>query len=182
MAAMTVSIRDIEREDAAAIARIHVGAWLAAYRGLMSDEFLDGLRVERWEAGWKTNLSGDALPTVRVAVRDGVVVGFCSMVMPSRDEDTGDDVAEVAALNVSPDEWRSGVGRELMHDVLTRFRRNGFAVASLWVVDGNERAQQFYTRLGFAFDGTSKTDEPSGARELRMRLALTDGSAGPPGP
>jgi len=170
---MTIAVRQAERGDAWALAEVHTSAWLAAYRGLMSDEFLDGISIEKWAARWTENLNRDELPPVRVAMRDGAIAGFCTVATPSRDEDTGDEFAEVVALNVSPDAWRSGVGTALMTDVLDRFRRDGWKVASLWVVDGNDRAQSFYRRLGFEFDGASITDPEDGATELRMRLPLS---------
>lgn len=170
---MSVVVRDIQREDAAELAAVHAGAWLAAYRGLMPDTFLDAINVEDWQARWTQTLSGDELPAVRIAVRDGAIAGFCLIATPSRDTDTGDDVAEVVALNVHPDAWRSGVGTALMKDALARFREDGWQIVSLWVADGNERAVRFYKRLGFEFDGARTTHEASGAREVRMRLSLT---------
>lgn len=170
---MLTSVRAVERGDAAELAALHVAAWLAAYRGLMSDAFLDGISVEQWQARWTERLSGDELPPVRVAVRDGALVGLCIVATPSRDDDAGEGVAEIVAMNVRPESWRSGVETVLMNDALDRFRRDGWRVASLWVVGGNDRAVKFYQRFGFEFDGASTTDEASGAREVRMRLPLT---------
>jgi ribosomal protein S18 acetylase RimI-like enzyme len=169
---MSVIVRDVGRGDAQALADVHTRAWLGAYRGLISDAFLDGISAEQWAARWAQRLSGDELPPVRVAVRDGAIVGFCVVATPSCDEDTGDDVSEVVALNVGPDAWRCGVGTALMIDALDRLRRGGRRMVSLWVVDGNDRAQRFYARLGFEFDGTSTVDEEIEATELRMRLSL----------
>jgi len=170
---MLTSVRGVERGDAAELAAVHVAAWLAAYRGLMPDAFLDDINIEQSKARWTERLSGDELPPVRVAVRDDALVGLCIVATPSRDDDAGDDVAEIVAMNVRPDAWRSGVGTVLMNDALGRFRSDGWRVASLWVVDGNDRAERFYQRFGFEFDGASKTHEASGAREVRMRLPLT---------
>ena len=169
---MAVTIRQVQRADAEALAEVHVSAWLAAYRGLMADAFLNEITMEKWAARWTENLSHDKLPPVRVAVRDGEVAGFCVVATPSRDRDTGEQCAEVVALNVKPDAWRSGVGTALMIDALDRFRRDGWQVVSLWVVDGNNRAQSFYRRLGFEFDGACIHDEEDGATEVRMRLLL----------
>ena len=51
---MRVTIRPARPEDSEAIGRVHIAAWQAAYRGLMPDEFLDGLdgtaRGERWHS------------------------------------------------------------------------------------------------------------------------------------
>jgi ribosomal protein S18 acetylase RimI-like enzyme len=138
----------------------------------MSDAFLDDISIEKWAARWIERLSDDELPPVRVALRDGELAGFCLVATPSRDEDTGDQFAEVVALNVKPDAWGSGVGTALMTDALDRFRRDGWQAVSLWVVDGNNRAQSFYGRLGFQFDGARTHDEEDGATEARMRLPL----------
>jgi ribosomal protein S18 acetylase RimI-like enzyme len=169
---MPVSVRDVERSDATGLAAVHVGAWLAGYRGIVPDAFLDGMTVEKWEARWNGWLDSDEPPSVRVAVRDGVVVGFCIVVTPSRDTDTGDEFAEVTALNVSPDAWRSGVGTALMADALDRLRDDDWQAVSLWVADGNGRAHEFYKRLGFQFDGASSLNEESGVTVVRMRLPL----------
>jgi hypothetical protein len=41
--------------------------------------------------------------------------------------------------------------------------------ASLWVLDDNPRAREFYRRNGFAPDGAEKLDERWGSiREIRM--------------
>ena len=170
---MPISVRLVEPDDAPELAVVHARAWLAAYRGLMSDTFLDGINIERWQALWTEMLSGDEMPPVRVAVRDGSLVGFCIVATPSRDNDAGDGVAEIVAMNVSPEAWRSGAGTALMNDALDRFRCDGWRVASLWVVDGNDRAQKFYQRFGFELDGANTCHEASGAREVRMRLPLT---------
>lgn len=174
---MSIAIRHVERGDAPELASVHVGAWLAAYRGLMPDAFLDEINLDDWQARWAERLGGPELPPVRVAVRDGTMVGFCLVATPSRDEDADDDFAEVVALNVRPDAWRSGVGTALMRDALDRFRSDGWRSVSLWVADGNERAVRFYERLGFEFDGATTTHEASGARELRMRMSLSDASS-----
>jgi ribosomal protein S18 acetylase RimI-like enzyme len=174
---MAITIRWVLRGDAEALAEVHANAWLAAYRGLMSDRFLDEISVEAWAARWTESLSRDELPPIRVAIRDGALVGFCVVATPSRDDDLSEEFAEVVALNVKPEAWRSGIGRVLMTDALDRFRRDGWQVVSLWVVDGNDRAQRFYRRLGFEFDGARIHDQADGATELRMQLTLTADTA-----
>lgn len=90
---MSVVVRGVERGDSAELAAVHAGAWSAAYRGLMPDALLDGISVEEWQVRWSETLSGEERPPVRVAVRDGSIVGFCLVATPSRDEDAGEDVA-----------------------------------------------------------------------------------------
>jgi ribosomal protein S18 acetylase RimI-like enzyme len=171
---MGLSLRQVARTDRDEIAAVHVNAWLVGYRGIVSDELLDGLTVEQATATWSDWLGAAELPPVTVAVRDGVLVGFCWVATPSRDEDADERVAEVTVLNVRPDAWRSGVGTALMHDALDRFRSDGWRAVTLWLADGNQRAQSFYEHLGFELDGGAGLHDGTGARKVRMRLELTD--------
>jgi GNAT superfamily N-acetyltransferase len=162
-------------DDAAAIGAIHVRTWQAAYRGVMPQEYLDGLDSASRAAGWQRLLSapppGD---TTLVAEVDGRVVGFAN-VGPSRDEDATDGEGEVRAIYVDPDSWDSGAGRELMIAGLARLTESGLRHAILWVLVGNERARRFYEAGGWRADGAVKDEESFGVQvsELRYRRPLT---------
>jgi GNAT superfamily N-acetyltransferase len=51
-----VLIRRATPGDVIAVATVHVRSWQAAYRGLMPDEVLDGLSVERRAGMWRSVL------------------------------------------------------------------------------------------------------------------------------
>jgi GNAT superfamily N-acetyltransferase len=128
---MVVEVRRAVPEDAAPIAAVHVRTWQVAYRGLMPDEVLDGLSVAQREEMWRQALSGEASPSVYVAVEDGVVVGFRAVAAPSRDDDAEDRVAEIGAIYVEPNVWRTGVGRALMDVALADLRGGGWRWVTL---------------------------------------------------
>jgi hypothetical protein len=50
-------IRDALQTDAAGIARVHVNSWRSTYRGIVPDQFLDSLSLERREQYWHDLLS-----------------------------------------------------------------------------------------------------------------------------
>ena len=52
-------------EDALEVAGVHVRAWQSAYRGLLPDEHLDGLRVD-WPGRWFHVRVSQTEPIVRV--------------------------------------------------------------------------------------------------------------------
>jgi GNAT superfamily N-acetyltransferase len=81
----------------------------------------------------------------------------------------------VAALNVRPEAWRSGVGTALMGRALATFRSDGRRTASLWVLERNHGARAFYERLGFETDGAADIFGESGAPVVRMRRWLGEG-------
>jgi hypothetical protein len=59
---------------------------------------------------------------------------------------------------------------------VTRLGGLGYTTATLWVLDGNDRAIDFYRRAGWSADGVTRTDVgPGGAAlvELRMRRSVS---------
>lgn len=169
-------VRDARPEDAHEIGRIHVETWQAAYRGQIPDEYLDGLSIESRVEAWQRTLSEGDLEwpemEVWVAERDGRVIGFCGA-GPGRDGDASEDVGEVYAIYVDSEHWDSGAGAALMNHAVEALRGR-FRVATLWVLDTNERARRFYERGGWKADGTEKKDDARGftLNEVRYRISL----------
>jgi GNAT superfamily N-acetyltransferase len=165
-------LRPAEPADAASVAGVHVRSWQAAYRGLLPDEYLDGLRPED-RAGRYTfgDLRPDRPATI-VAVERGIIRGFAT-IGPSRDGDRPGD-GELHSLNVDPDRWGAGIGRALMGAVRAGLVRWGFVEAGLWVLVGNERAERFYRLDGWVADGSRRADEVWGVAvdEVRYRRSL----------
>lgn len=155
--------------DAADIARVHVAAWRAAYRGMLTPAFLAGLDVGARAEQWRNWLQ---LPERRtlVAKQRGAVLGFCAM-GPARDPDANASTSEVYALYVDEPYWRTGHGRALLERAITDAEDEGAAQVTLWVLEQNERARLFYEKLGFVFDGVSKIELIGGTAltELRYR-------------
>ncbi|HEX3566888.1 MAG TPA: GNAT family N-acetyltransferase [Acidimicrobiales bacterium] len=108
-------------EDVASVAGVHVRSWQAAYRGLFSDEYLDGLRAEDRMARYTFGETGTGDLATIVAVDDGAVCGFATTGL-AQDEDVP-GTGEVYALYVDPGAWGRGVGRLLMVEARTDIGR-----------------------------------------------------------
>ena len=174
-----VVVREAALDDAPAIARIQVRSWRAAYRGLMPDAVLDGLSAAEREERWTEILGGEGAGAFTLVAQLGdAVVGFCSIVLPSRDPDADAATGEVAALYVDPAHWGGGAGRVLLDAALARVPPERFTHVTLWVLAGNARARRFYAAAGFRTDGAEASHAASGAREVRLRAALPRGEAG----
>ncbi|WP_199424857.1 GNAT family N-acetyltransferase [Actinotalea solisilvae] len=170
-----VVVRPGRADDAAGLARVHVAAWRAAYRGQMPDAYLDAMDPARWERGWDRMFAEGRTRHLRVATRDGAVVGFVD-VGPEREPDGPPGPAprgELYAINVHPDAWGSGAGRALLEAAQDALRALGFADAVLWVLPGNARARRFYERAGWADEGTEKTTTVNGVEVVERRYART---------
>lgn len=94
---------------------------------------------------------------VRVAVRDGGIVGFATT-------RAVEGVLELDDLFVDPDWMRRGVGRDLIADALDVARLRGVTRVE---VTANDHALDFYEQVGFVRDGVIETRFGPG---LRMHL------------
>lgn len=164
------TLRAACRDDAGAIASLHVRSWQAAYRGLMPDQYLDGLRAEDRVGRYNFSPQEGPCPRCVVAEEDGAIIGF-AMRGPSRD---GEAVGELYAIYVDPEHWGQGTGALLMGDSRRSLHAQGYGEAVLWVLDGNERAQRFYRADGWWPDGARKLEQVWGLHvaEVRFRRAL----------
>ena len=156
------AVRPPRVADAPVLGRIHVQIWREAYAGQMPQDHLDALDVGRKVDQWRTTLSHPAPAGVRrlVGTFDGHVVGFV-VVGPGRDEERPTPT-ELQVLNLLAAHHGTGLADRLLAEAL------GNDPAYLWVLEGNPRAQRFYSRYGFATDGARKAHQPTGAVELRM--------------
>jgi L-amino acid N-acyltransferase YncA len=172
-------MRDVRKailSDAPDIGRLHVLCWQVAYRGLMPDEFLNNLNVEKSIKKWR-EFTQDPNKTAHVIDDDqGRVAGF-SILVACRDTDAEPFTAEVGAIYVHPDKWRSGFGRALLAKSIDQARQSGFHEITLWVLEANLKARCFYESIGFKLDGVGKTvDRAEGFTidEVRYRLRLPE--------
>ena len=179
---MTVTVRLATREDTRAIATVRVQTWRAAYAGLITQDVLDRMdidrearrRAERWDEYHADPRGAELLAEV-----DGEPAGW-AMLGRSIDDDLPDD-GQVYAIYALPRFWSAGVGHALMIEAEARLRAGGFTRAHLWVLEGNDRAASFYERHGWREDGVSRDDEelvggepPRALRDIRRVRDLSE--------
>jgi RimJ/RimL family protein N-acetyltransferase len=172
-----VTIRPASVDDADAVGEVHVRAWRSAYRGVMPDDYLDGLQAQDHAARWRSHLlapSSDG--ELLVIVDDQRVVGFASL-GPAIDGDAA-DIGQLYAINLDPEVWGRGLGRALLRGATDRLRALGFDEAVLWVVPDNPRARQLYESEGWSDDGLRRDDEVFGVvvSQMRYRRLLVEPS------
>ena len=176
-----VVVRPADESDAAAIARVKIAAWRAAYRGIVPDLVLDGLDLGHEASTWRERLRDQAV--VKVSVADIVeprasprLVGYVTE-GPARGEDMA-GLGEVWAIYVDPAAQGRGVGRALLDAAVRGLAARGCDEAMLWVFEANAAARGFYERMGWALDGAAKPFAIGGATPIELCYRRRLGSRG----
>jgi GNAT superfamily N-acetyltransferase len=165
-------IRAATPDDAHAIADVQVRGWQAAYQGFLHAQLLEDMSVSLREDSWRTMLAEGEQPAVTLVSEDdgGAVEGFCSLALPSRDEDAGERTAEIVATYVDPSRWGAGVGKALLGQALTDLPADAWDDVTLWIFMRNAQGRAFFARSGFRLDGVKDVHEATRVPTARMRL------------
>ncbi|HET9743115.1 MAG TPA: GNAT family N-acetyltransferase [Terriglobales bacterium] len=162
-------------DDAPKIAELHIRTWQIAYRGQLPDDYLDGLDRDLTKRSefWRAEISAPPVQhEVWLADADEQILGFIS-IGPSRDEDCTHATGELYAIYVNPKYWHEGAGRALALCAKERLASLGFSEATLWVLESNQRAREFYVKNGWIPDTKLKIERRPGGIELReMRYSI----------
>ena len=173
-----VLVRPARPADAEALADVHVRSWRAGYAGLVPDEVLAGLDVQKRARLWGTRLV-EPEPRILVADTGTAVVGFVSH-GPARDEDLQAQAGrwwEVYALYVAPEWWGNGVGGRLWR-AAAEAAPPGACCRCVWVLAGNARGRAAYGAWGLAPDGATTTWESGSGGLPEVRYVRCDGVDG----
>ena len=141
-----VTVRRATVDDAALIAQVRIDSWRAAYRGMIPDAYLDGMKVEDSTRMWTRVLdaASDAACTF-VAEVEGELVGFAAGITLA--ERKLDFDAELTALYVLPSAQRAGIGRRLLTEVAATLGAAGAPNMLVWVLAQNGKARDFFVHL-----------------------------------
>jgi ribosomal protein S18 acetylase RimI-like enzyme len=139
--------RPAQDEDAPGIARVHVKSWQTTYAGLIPEETLANLSVERRTEGWLESLRREA-NYVFVAIDGDEIVGFVAG-GPEREgamrkSDGQPFDAELYAIYILSGYQAQGAGSKLFHLLTDALFNAGFARMLVWVLADNEIGRRFY--------------------------------------
>jgi len=165
----SIQVRPATLRDAKAIAQIHTIAAQAVYKGLVPDDQLKTLSVEKRQAYWREAIEY-CEPQVQVAVEDEKIVGFVGFDR-SRDEKSRPTTGEIWAIYAAPTHWSKGVGLALWDAARDGLQEEGCTNVTAWVPLRNERALRFHEMAGFKREmSTAKTAVVGGVKIEEVRL------------
>lgn len=155
-----LEIRYISKsDDRLAISRVYEESWKYAYKGIVPQDYLDGIPAGQWashiEQEGRNNL---------VMVLEGTIIGTSGFGRSRMAEMTG--YGEVISIYLLPDYMGKGYGRQLLQAVMGELKKMGFDKIFLWVLEENKSARIFYEKCGFVQTERYLVSD-IGGRELR---------------
>jgi GNAT superfamily N-acetyltransferase len=140
-------VRSANAADAIHVEAVHWASRAAAYQHIAGWPPARPDRAERVEI-WTRWLSDPEVTSIVAEVND-VLVGICT-IRPTTDAEADPTVvAAMPTLYVHPDAWRRGCGRALCSEASRRASARGFTALTLWSLEKNAQAHDFYTAFGF---------------------------------
>lgn len=178
-----MTIRAAGWADAGAIAQLHTRSWQSAYRGILSDDFLQGPLPENRRVLWQDRLADSerADQLVLVDEQEGAIRGFACAYLEA-DPEWG---CLLDNLHVVPDLKGRGLGRQLMTAVAQQvWRCNPAGRLHLFAYEQNLGARRFYERLGGTVTLRHAELAPDGSEVNVVRYCWSElsGLAGRPQP
>jgi GNAT superfamily N-acetyltransferase len=162
-----VKVRAAVVDDAAAMGRVMVRAWLSAHRGQMPhsawqkrvDEWTPEVSARAWARLLTERADGEHGRVVLLVAEDesddcvGLVLGS-----EAEDDDEG-SIAWIDALYVLPERQGQGIGRRLLQEAAGELAVLGFSALNIGVLTANLPARAFYEVLGGEEVGQREFDE-----------------------
>jgi GNAT superfamily N-acetyltransferase len=168
------TVRKGTLSDAPQVARVNVEGWRAAYRGILSDEYLDAIRSDDRLERLEERLGAPDPGAVFIAVSTGGAVGAyggVSAVRDAADEHPVLPTGEFAALYADTASRGTGAGHAVHEAGVGHLAEQGFKHAILWVFEKNAPSRRFYEARGWTCDEVTKEGLIGGARFTEVRYS-----------
>lgn len=174
--AQITRLRIADAKDATRIAALHASSWRSTYRGVLSEDYLNGPVEAERHLFWRIRLDRprSGLWTVMAEGPDGSFLGFLCLLF---------DHAPrwgtlIDNLHVRPDLKRRGVGRLLMRAAARHLlAASAQHPVHLYVGEANRPAQDFYHKFGGEAVERLLHDEPDGGQAPVLRFAWASPAA-----
>jgi len=169
---MTVTYRIATDSDAEALAKLGVQTFTDTFGHLYQPSDLELFLQNHSPSNWVRELNDPAFE-VRVAERNGKMVGYVKLGPPHLPFEPRGEAAELRQLYVVEEAKGQGIADELIRWVIDRARDLRADNLYLSVFTDNHRARRFYEKYGFEPEGTYAFMVGTHADEdIVMRLQL----------
>ena len=139
-------------EDAPALSVLGIAAFVHKFADLYRPHDLLAFLLEAYAPPAIARELADPSRLWRVAEQDGTLLGWCKLALTTGfpDHARGSRVMELKQLYLAPNATGGRIGGALMDWAMGEFAARAADEVHISVWSGNERAQRFYARHGFA--------------------------------
>lgn len=142
---MSTNIVKPEVSDSLEIAKLIKEGWNSAYRGLISNEYLNNMNIERISKSWKEGTEKNK-NNIFVYKKDNQILGVIRF--EKTESINLKNVGEVFVLYVKPEEKRKGIGSKLLEFAKNKFIQASYDKMIIWCLKGNKQGANFYKKHG----------------------------------
>ena len=163
---MGIIIRNALSEDACSLADCHISCWQSAYKGIVPDDFLEKMLIEKDQRveRYRKVLSAPGDCEYYCVMYAETMIGF--LIIHKNDGD-------IWAIYLIEEFWGKGYGKEMMDFAVNELKRIGHKEILIWVFEDNHRARGFYEKYGFGFEGTKKESDCWGKPLVELKYVLS---------
>ena len=148
-------IRETKETDAYDTAMVHVLSWQSAYRGIIPDDILCNLSVDKQAERFVNDYTEyKKISLYFVAELEGKIIG--NLVISKCRDDDKPQAGEIIAIYLLEEHWGKGYGRAMIDYALDVIQYKKYNEVVIWVLEENKRARRFYEKCDFYHDGTKK--------------------------
>ena len=146
MVETVISIRTARLGDEVEIASVHDAAWRDAYSGVIPGRELERMIQRRGPTWWRQAIRGGTRLTVLdFADRIAGYASYGRNRMPALGHG-----GEIFELYLAPEYQGAGLGKRMFQAARDDLAAHGYRAFVVWALADNERAVEFYRRLGGA--------------------------------
>ena len=162
---MNIKIRKTLLEDAYDFTDCMTSCWQTAYKGIVSDDYLDNLLARREEGAekFRKNLKNNDLEIYCVMLKSKMI-GFLTIHKKE---------GEIWAIYLLEKFRSMGYGKEILNFAINELTNRGHNIISLWVFDENHKAIRFYEKNGFSFSGIKRENDKYGKSLVQSKYELS---------
>ena len=171
---MKIKIRKALQEDAKDYALCHIYCWQTAYKGIVPDDFLENMLVEKekYIERYKNNLTEPGDCKYYCVIYEEKMIGFITIYKGFNENNF--EVGEIWAIYLIEEYRNKNYGKEMLKFAITELKRFDLKEISLWVFEKNIRARKFYESNNFKFDNIKREVERYGKPLTQLRYVLNE--------
>ncbi|MCL2702460.1 MAG: GNAT family N-acetyltransferase [Defluviitaleaceae bacterium] len=160
-----IEIRKAVPKDCPAIAQLKREVWETTYRGIYSDERIDGCDIEKNARAFE-QMTADPDISLFVACDNGRIIAYMKCGKPHRP--FGGYGQEIGLLYILKEYQKQGIGSRLFQTAQCVIKSNGFNEFFVSVNKYNANAIEFYKKMGGIV--VRIDDDAEDKRDAQMKL------------